>query len=424
MRNITSHLNEKIKSTQQTPTYNSDPKMSVKISRARTTIMDSDYWTVETIREKEGLGDIALAPRRTISYGSPNRIYEIHVDENTVKTAIRDYPDYLKSGWQPQFELGAGMAVAIAFDGHWQLYRDKWRIVTDEEPHIFWVDSSGVLWLRLWDKQDTLQQLASSVVKVRAIRGWKNVNFAERDQGIIAAYIKTDGKVYYRNYCIQPDGTKVWEIERQLMEFTYNAMNINLFITNDYRVGIIVEDSTGNSHWYITARNWAGMAIAPDKFYAESRVGVSLIKTIRKTGFHDEKIVVGQSTDIAFLYGGSFNEFLEAVNLDDGSGNYGLIIHVNTRQELFNIQLNDFEIFDENNTHFNIGNILKIDTKNYHFSVEDLNSAYGNLTITCKGISTKNEGGYLFDAFSISFVTTGLIPPIIPIPEVLEVYNE
>lgn len=46
MRNITSYLNEKLKSTQQTPANKADPKMSVKVSRARTTVMDSDYWTV------------------------------------------------------------------------------------------------------------------------------------------------------------------------------------------------------------------------------------------------------------------------------------------------------------------------------------------------------------------------------------------
>ena len=67
MRNITSYLNEKLKSTQQTPANKADPKMSVKVSRARTTVMDSDYWTVEAIRT--GLiGDISLAARRRVPY--------------------------------------------------------------------------------------------------------------------------------------------------------------------------------------------------------------------------------------------------------------------------------------------------------------------------------------------------------------------
>jgi len=424
MRNITSSLNEKLESSQQTPSNNSNPKMSIKVSRARTTVMDSDYWMVETIKEKPDLGDIALALKRVNSYSAPDRIYEIYVDEGTVKTALREYPDYLKDGWQAQFELGAGSSVSIAFDGHWQYNRGKWRIITDENPHIFWVDSSNILMTRLWDEQVTLQQLADSVVKVRSIRGWKNVNFADKDQGIIAAYIKTDGKVYYRNFCIQHDATKVWEFEKQLIEFTGVAININLFITNDYRVGFVVEDSDNKIYWYITKRNWAGMAIVPDKFYVESNINLSLIKTNRIYGSHDEKFVINQSMGINLLYSSSYNKFINTINIDDGDSNYGLIISANTSYELFDIQTNDFEVFDEFNTHFMINSITKIDAKNYSFLVDDFNSAFGSITLMCNGATTKNEGGYLFDTFNIAFVPNGLVPPIIPIPEVLEVYNE
>ena len=88
MRNITSYLNNKLKNSQQTPSNKSNPRMSIQVSRARTTIMDSDYWTVETIRENPNLGDISVVPRRLKAFGSPNRIYEIHVDDGKVSTAI------------------------------------------------------------------------------------------------------------------------------------------------------------------------------------------------------------------------------------------------------------------------------------------------------------------------------------------------
>ena len=79
MRSVTPHLNEKLTSTQQTPANKADPKMSIRVSRARTTVMDSDYWTVETIRTADNLGDISLAARRRVPYGSPDSIYEIHI---------------------------------------------------------------------------------------------------------------------------------------------------------------------------------------------------------------------------------------------------------------------------------------------------------------------------------------------------------
>ena len=128
MRSITPELTAKTKQSLQTLGNVGDPKLKIAVSRAKTTVTDANYWTVETIRAKEGLGDISVAPRRfNKHYGGPDRLYEIHIDSGQVSTAIREYPDKLKQGWQPQFDLGPGLSVALAFDGEWELYRDVWR---------------------------------------------------------------------------------------------------------------------------------------------------------------------------------------------------------------------------------------------------------------------------------------------------------
>lgn len=267
MRHTTTSLNEKLKSSQQTPANKADPKMSIQVSRARMTVMDSDYWTVETIREKANLGDIGIAPRRFRPYGQPNRIYEIHVDNGIVGTSIREYPDTFKDGWKDQFTLGVGSSVALAFDGNWQRYRSAWRLVTEEKPWIFWVDSGGALWRQLWDDESSLSQLDSSVTYVRAIRAWRNLYSSELDQGIVVGYIKTDGTVWYRNYCRQADGTVILEVARQVPSVS-NAVHLNLFLTNDYRVGFCIEKSSKEIQWIITQRNWAGMALIPENIQA------------------------------------------------------------------------------------------------------------------------------------------------------------
>lgn len=267
MRNITSHLNEKLKNSQQTPANKADPRMSIKVSRARTTVMDSDYWTVETIRDKPGLGDIGVAPKRDRPYGQPNRIFEIHADNGVVGTAIREYPDKFKDGWKDQFILGNGSSVALAFDGDWKRYRGVWRLVTAEKPWIFWVDTEGVLWRQLWDDASTLSQLDSNVTYVRAIRAWKNQYSAELDQGIVVGYVKSDGTVWYRNYCRQADGSLIWEIARQVISVS-DALHLNLFITNDYRIGFCIEKSNSDLQWIVTTRNWSGMAIIPENVNA------------------------------------------------------------------------------------------------------------------------------------------------------------
>ena len=47
--------------------------------------------------------------------------------------------------------MGLGSSVAIAFNGYWERYRKLWRLITEEKPWIFWVDSTGVLWRQHWD---------------------------------------------------------------------------------------------------------------------------------------------------------------------------------------------------------------------------------------------------------------------------------
>ncbi len=427
MRAIPESLLDKIKKQNQTAYENAEPHMSVQVARAKTTVMDSTYWTVETIRQKEGLGDLAVAARRFKPYGGPNRLYNIYVDNGVVKTAIREFPDYQKEKWKNQFDLGPGSAVAIAFDGEWQRYRKKWQPVTVENPFIFWVDTSNKLYVQLWDDAETKFELAANVAKVKALRGWKNVNIPEIDQGVICAYIKS-GKVYYRNYAYQ-ELTKeyAWENEREIEEFSGTAVNLNLFITNDYRAGIVVEDITGKITWFITSRAWAGMAIAPEKFYIRAKAAVKFIEIQQKRAEHKETFGISANANIKFLYAGSFNRISLIENIsDDGAeeDNFGLYVIFTTQYELFDLDATDFELVDENDVKFRGQSIQKLSRLDYKIELEDFNNAVGECVFIFKGLTTTNEAGYLFDEFSTTFEPIGLIPDESGPPEVAEIWNE
>ena len=433
MRSIPPVLLSKIKEQNQTIWNDANPKMSIQISRAKDTVMDSTYWTVETIREKEGLGDLSITARRFKPYGPPNRLYNIYVDNGVVKTAIREYPDYKKLKWQNQFDVGMGSAVAIAFDGHWERYRKKWQLVTEENPFIFWVDGVGKLWSQLWDDASTLFELASGISKVKAIRAWKNVNFADRDQGIVTGYIKSDGKLYYRNYCTQADGGTTWENERQVIEFTGTAVNLNMFITNDYRMGFIVEDSLGKIHWIITSRNWAGMAIAPEYINARVSGSIELIKIQKLNTYNAEYITASVGGSIEHLYAMSDNlirhmENISITMLDENEEeyqNWGFRVLVELEHDLTNIDYLDFSLKDENSTSFAVTGVERVGIRQYLFTTADFNNAYGDLTLKFAGSGvTKGEAGQNVDSFSSSFTPTNLVPTFIPLPEVEVIWNE
>lgn len=434
MRNLTQYIKEKLNSHQQTPANNAEPKMSIKISRARTTVMDSDYWTVETIRQKPGLGDISVAPRRYKPYGPPNRIYEIHIDNGQVITAIREYPDKLEDGWKDQFSLGEGSSVAIAFDGDWYKYRRNWRLITDEKPWLLWVDGNGKLQAQLWDEVTTKQELSTGVKFCKAIRAWKNVNFADQNQGIVVAYIKIDGTVWYRNYCTQADDTTIWENERQLIAFTGMAVSLNLFITNDYRVGFIIEDHLGKVYWYITERNWAGMAIAPEYIKANISDSKIVCQEIDKIKAYEKEYIDANitGTDVQILYAMADNSFRSAKNFDITMQNeeledyqdWGYRIAVVTQHDMTALDNSDFDLVDANSIAFSVQKIIKTSRNHYTIKTSNMNNASGDLTLSFITGDTKGEAGQDMGNFSIVFTPTNFVPIFIPLAEVEATWNE
>ena len=278
MRSIPQSILNKINKQNQTIYENANPKMNVVVARAKSSVRDSSYFTIEKIKQKEGITDIAVEARRMLPYGTPDRIYNIHIDNGLIRTMHREYPDKLKAGWQNDFDIENGKGVSIAFDGRWIMNKYKqWGKADNELPWLFWIDNSNNLKGRIWNT-GTIYNLATDVLKVDSIRGWIPAQAGHTDdQGIIVAYIKSDGKVYYKNYCIQEfDDLIIWESEKEVTELGVGNLGIRLFRTNDFRVGFIAEKASENM-MIITARNWGGMSIPPEKLVSRVKVGIDFI---------------------------------------------------------------------------------------------------------------------------------------------------
>lgn len=419
MKPLSPQLLQKLKESLQTTGNNANPHLSVLVSRAKSTVQDADYWTVETIREMDGLGDISVAPRRFKAYGSPNRLYGIHVHNGEVKTLIREYPDKLKQGWVNQFSAGNGSSVAMAFNGYWERYRKFWRLVTDEAPYISWVDTANDLWTQLWDNELTRVKLSTNVSKVRMIRAWKNTVTQYLDQGVVVAYIKTDGKVYYRNYCIQEDSTEAWEFEKELVGFTGIAVNLNLFITNDYRMGFIIEDNLGQIHWLITTRNWGGMASPAENIMAGIK---DITFDVIPIAYHDMSEVENIDTSISDIW---FNvaepiypTILSVTNDDQWTIRLQFSHEIDC--DLSNVKA-AFSVKDSQNTPFNIlTTSAGIDNSELVLVMTNFNGAAGNMFVTYDRniiqLDCLNQGSrFAIEGFIFEFT-----PELVPIEGFVE----
>ena len=434
MRIIDPTLQSKINKQNQTIYENANPNLSVVVARARSSIIDASYFTVENIRTKTGITDISVATRRRKNFGPPDGLFDIHLDNGIAKTAYRAYPDKLKLKWQHQFVIGPAKSVATCFNGHWERYRDLWQLVTEEYPFIFWVENDGKLYFQEWDNVISRDELATDVVKVKAVRGWKNINFADRDHGLIAGYIKTNGKLYYRNYCEQLDGSVIWEIEREVTEFTGTAVNLNMFLTNDYRTGFIIEDNLGKVYWLITERNWAGMAIAPHTIsVAPVEVIGDLIPIEYYKGVHTETLTVAP-TEMGI--GSNKLVILDVINiattmLDENNEEYedwGWAIEFELDSIIPDLILQQV-VFTSIETGIPIGisAVESIGKYKYRAHVDGIveagmNNILGDVRLTIAGAI--NPVGYVCDTTFKDFTPINLVPEFIPLPIVEEVWNE
>jgi hypothetical protein len=218
------------------------------------------------MRHDLNLADVAVAPKRELTYTRPTEIYEIHIKDGIASCSIMKYPDTNQIGFIYEFTLGEAKAVSIAFDGRWYLVGNVTRIKTYDKPQIFWVDMDDVLWTQLWDESDTKVALAGDVKQVKAVRGWKSGINTEDDQGLFVAYIRSNDWVYYRSYVQIDEDSYGWSPEERLVEFDGVTENLNVFITNDYKLGVMIESATtGIKRWYISERNYIGTSV-PDEY--------------------------------------------------------------------------------------------------------------------------------------------------------------
>ena len=371
--------------------------------------------------------------RRIVTDNDPSYIYAIGVDDGLITVKARAYNEVANTAWEPRMLVGEGKEAAITFNGDWAQDKNGWRLNTDSDPWIFWVDTENNLWTQYFDDGTTKSQLATDVVDVSVVMGWRNPVFIYQDQGVIALYSKTDGTVFYRNYCTQIGGVKTWDNERQITQFDGLAENVFVFRTNDYRVGIRIKNNAGVSTVLLTTRNWAGMAVQPHTITAAAGgIKVDFIAIEYIKGFATEETITGAPAEMLLdlRYAQTDNRFIDIYNqavLIGEVEDWGKELIFRTQNKLYNISRGDFEIIDSFNRAYYPNTAEEINDRVYKLSFTEFNN-FNNVddigTLKFRGLVTTNGVNVVYLPFEKVFYPINLIPTSIPLPEVKEVWNE
>lgn len=207
-----------------------------------------------------------LSIKQTGTDSSPSEIWIIGKDkEENIVVKSHSY-DNMDGEWTLRYNFGSGIAAAIEFDGNW-LLRDKentYTLETDETPFVFIIETDGTLVVYQNADINNRKVLDTNVTQLSTVRGYKSINIKEQDQGLVCAYVKNDGTLWYMQYIYNTTTeTYIWNTPLQLESYI-DVTNVNIYRLNDYRLCFCI--ATQNlKYWLLTDRTYIGGSITPER---------------------------------------------------------------------------------------------------------------------------------------------------------------
>lgn len=230
--------------------------------------IDGGYLAERVIDILSTVQDLSL---KQVDTTGPSEIWLVGIDAGEILVKSRSYmPEKLKTTFEAKYSLGRGKAAAIEFNGYWTQPddADRFTIITEEDPYIFWIDAANTLWVQYGSDTSTMLQLDEDVSQVRACRGFKSEKYLLQDQGLVVAYLKS-GRAYYRQYIYDDtisayQWTKAAEVDSNVSEI----LHISISRLNDYRMQISLT-TAAEVKSYITDRTYVNQAAMPERTYIQ-----------------------------------------------------------------------------------------------------------------------------------------------------------
>jgi hypothetical protein len=386
------------------------------------------YLFPKVTQRSTNLTVLDIAIRRPDVAIDPTEVTGIYIQDGIAKYVTSEVTDraVTPADWVEVRALDFAKDVSIAFNGTWQRLPDgRFRFLSIGEPWLFLVTPDGQLYTQQGDTGTQQVLCDTGVVKVDAIRAWQDLQNIDVDQGLVAAYIKADGLVYYRSYCIQATGNVLWEDEQLLpsQPAGVSMVDVKLFRTNDFRLGFILSDGL-NLTLLVTERTWASMSV--DTHMITSSIDNLSIAFTPVTYY---EAYAGNTDKITVLPSDAIFDMLYALSsysITSLSNPDALTILAVLNAPIGNVNVLDFKVVDGTGYVWKIETIaLTTDKQTIILNMEDFNNALEGLTISFLAPGTSlGEAGQTINAFSGNFTPVGLVYVPIPLPEPILAYNE
>ena len=419
MRRINASMEKRLNQRVQTHSTGAAPSTDLWISRPTTALTQAQFLERQTVTAT-GSSDLSIAVCHPRFGASNNRIYIAYIQDGAAKVSTsRTYVRMDAHIWVDTGFEESAQAVSIAFDGRMPKNRaGQIEFLTEDKPWVFWVDD-GALYARKLGSEATATLAESGCTDVSAVRAmWSEVGIF--DFGLCVFFLLS-GTIYYRQLIggewmdaapvsFGPEGVTWVEIAAQR--------------TWDYRVALQAKASDGAIYELITQYMGVGKQLT-EHIEAHVKAEASYIAVDYTDARIHEHIEASVNPSAKRIYALS-SVPVSAANVDDGTGNYGTIVHVGLDYPVSNVDGNsaNFILTDGNGDTYTCTNSeASEDGMTLILTFVDFNPAEGT-TLTVDYVpGTIQSPATAMEAFSFTFAPENLVAPNIPAPEPIEAWN-
>ena len=420
MKIVPSYISEQLKKHIQTRANRADPSLRMWLGRP-TTVLANDIFLERQEIDANSVTDLSISVCHPRAMRNNTHLCIGYISGGVARVLTAKHKTNMSSHvWADSGFEEMATAISIAYDGSMPKARNGYvEFVTEDDPWVFWVADSVLYGRKLYSSEEPVVLAEANCTDVSAVRAMHS-SAGVFDFGLVAFFI-LNGQLYYR----QLIGGE-W-MDAEIVSFGPSDVvwkEIAAFRTWDYRIGIQAKSANGDIYELFTQFMGVGKQNA-EHIQADVEPKANCIAIGYKDAGTDEHIASTVSVLGTRTYGLS-SKPISAYNVDDGTGNYGTIIHINLDYPVTDVAGNstNFSLVDGNSNAYICTNCQSSDDgKTLILAFMDFNLAEGT-TLTVDYVpGTIISPAVAMDAFTFTFTPENLVAPDIAAPEPIEAWN-
>ena len=425
MRSIDSSTLSAAKKQIQTAATNADPHLSLWIGRPVTQLVNAQFLETFNVPGVTDITDCDVAVKHSTYGKGGDAVYLAYIQNGTAKVAASKSYVAISQHCFVEDEFSATADhVAIAFDGTMpKKSSGKYEFLTEDKPWVFWT-SAGALYARKLGTADTITLASANATWVDAIRAtWSEI--AAFDFGLCCFFI-VNGAVYYRQLIggVWYDAELIPTAALPTLASGVTWTEVSASRTWDWRIVLQLKASDGVCYEVYTQFMGIGSKNAEHLEVKRVTANGKITQIDYTDTSNAEHInVANVNAEGALIYGLS-SKPVSAENVDDGNGNYGLIVKVTMDYPVTGVTDNAaaFALTDSGGGSYACTAATVAD-KVVTLTCVDFNAAYGKTLTVAYTPGTIMSPAVAMEAWTITFTPAGLVPTTVPAPTVTEVAN-